>query len=253
MIRVMNAKVVLRTKHRTFHFEIPSLTVDDGEVCTLTGLNGTGKTSVLRLISGAISSETGQVSVSPSMLAVTDIDRQLHHRLHAVDNFHRLSAIFGLPWLADSKIKVSLDQVGLRGLGKQRIGSFSKGQKVRVILALIMAHRPKAIILDEPTNGLDHEGRSIFYSIVSECREDGASIIISTHDVDLIREISSKSYVMINDQGHHKCHIAESAPELQFKIELKSGDTVYCSQRNVVTYLHENSANIVEITANGLM
>ncbi len=96
----------------------------------------------------------------------------------------------------EKRVKDALKRVGMEGFEKKPPHHLSGGQKKRVAIAGILAMDPKIMVLDEPTSGLDPKGASQIMRLLYDLNEDGMTIIISTHDVDLVPLYASTVYII---------------------------------------------------------
>ncbi len=114
------------------------LALTAGNCTVLAGKNGSGKTTVLRALAGALSPEGGDLSLVRPVLAFTDIERQMHLRMTAVENLQYLSALFGQP-VRRREARDALLRVGLDDQADLLAARLSKGQKKRLVMAMICA------------------------------------------------------------------------------------------------------------------
>lgn len=98
----------------------------------------------------------------------------------------------------ETRVKDALKKVGMEGSEKKPPHHLSGGEKKRVAIAGILAMNPEVMVLDEPTSGLDPKGASLILKLLYELNNEGMSIIISTHDVDLAPLYASKIFIMDN-------------------------------------------------------
>jgi len=96
----------------------------------------------------------------------------------------------------EKRVKEALTRVGMEGYEKKPPHHLSGGQKKRVAIAGILAMRPEIMVLDEPTSGLDPKGASQILRILYQLNQEGMSIVISTHDVDLVPLYASQVYII---------------------------------------------------------
>ena len=116
----------------------------------------------------------------------------------------------------EKRVKVSLERVGMAGFEKKSPHHLSGGQKKRVAIAGILAMGPELMILDEPTSGLDPKGSSHILKLLYELNQEGMTIVISTHDVDLVPVYSSEIHLISDGEI-----IAEGTPNEVFsQVEL---------------------------------
>lgn len=167
----------------------------------LIGANGTGKTTLLRLIGGELSPTTGTISVSGQVgylpqqltLRTTATVAELlgvRGRLDALraieagDADERHFDALADQWDVDARARAALDSIGLTGIGLDRpVGTLSGGETVLAVLAGLRLSGDEIVLLDEPTNNLDRETRHRLYDVITAWR--GALIVVS-HDVTLL-------------------------------------------------------------------
>lgn len=174
--------------------------VPQGAIYGFLGPNGAGKTTTLRLITGLLRMQTGSVQVlgQPFRQHRLDILRQtgcliespaIYEHLSAADNLRILQRIYQCP---KSNIMETLQTVGLEAVHHKKAGQFSLGMKQRLALAMAMLHRPKLLILDEPTNGLDPNGIIEMRTLLKKInKEQGISILISSHLLPEIERLAT--------------------------------------------------------------
>lgn len=170
-----------------------SLTIPKGEIYGLIGPNGAGKTTTMRIVCGLLEPTEGQVRVGG-----TDV---LHEPEQARQHIGYLSDFFSLyedlkVWeymdyfahaygIAESEIPARIDEVlGEAGLEVKRdafIHGLSRGMKQRLGIARAMIHRPHVLVLDEPASGLDPKARIELRSLLKSVRDQGTTILISSH------------------------------------------------------------------------
>jgi ABC-2 type transport system ATP-binding protein len=174
-----------------------SLDIAAGEVFAFLGPNGSGKTSLFRVLSTLIPLQQGEASILDHNLRsdVTAIRRQmgvvfqspsLDKKLTVAENLTHQGRLYGLPSaeLASRKAEL-LAAVGLAERAKDRVETLSGGMRRRVELAKCMLHRPRLLLLDEPSTGLDPAARSDLWQYLRQLRErDGVTVVLTTHLLD---------------------------------------------------------------------
>ncbi|MBC9934507.1 ABC transporter ATP-binding protein [Chitinophaga qingshengii] len=176
------------------------LQVPQGAIYGFLGPNGAGKTTTLRLITGLLRMQAGSVQVLGQSFPRhrLDILRQvgcliespaIYEHLSATENLLVLQRIYQCP---RSYIADALQTVGLAAVAGKKAGQFSLGMKQRLALAMALLHRPKLLILDEPTNGLDPNGIIEMRELLKKInREQGISILISSHLLPEIERLAT--------------------------------------------------------------
>jgi ABC-2 type transport system ATP-binding protein len=168
--------------------------VQRGEVCGFLGPNGSGKTTFMRLLCGLLTPDEGEGTCLGYNLR-TEADKirlevgymtqkfSYYEDLSIEENLDFVARIYALP---DRKAAVTatLEQLGLTARRKQLAGTLSGGWKQRLALAASMIHRPRLLLLDEPTAGVDPKARRDFWEEIHGLAAKGLSVLIATHYMD---------------------------------------------------------------------
>lgn len=164
-----------------------SLNVAEGEVLGLFGHNGAGKTTTVRLILGLLQATTGQVRVLGGTPGDSDIRRDIGFLPENVTFYPQLTGretllhFARLKGAAVQQVDDLLEQVGLTAASSKRVKTYSKGMRQRLGLAQALLGRPRLLLLDEPTVGLDPIATQELYQVVGRLRDEGTSIVICSH------------------------------------------------------------------------
>jgi len=153
-----------------------------GEVVALCGPNGGGKTTLLRLISGAMAPQAGKVERRPGRIAyLPQNPTSLLHRPTV-----RSEVTLTLKRAGDEESpETILHALGLLGVAGRYPRDLSCGERQRAALAAVLPGRPDLVLLDEPTRGMDDHARDALIHLVSRLRDGGSAIVLATHDADL--------------------------------------------------------------------
>ena len=189
-IPVLEASALACERDWRMLFENLELRVTAGDMLQISGPNGSGKTSLLRLLSGLMQPTSGDVLFDGQPLGQQKA--QLAHNLlwigHAAGIKDLLTAVENLTWLcalhtgADTQaIWQALDAVGLRGFEDVPCHTLSAGQKRRVALARLYLPGPALWILDEPFTALDKQGVTQLEQHLAEHCERGGAVVLTTH------------------------------------------------------------------------
>jgi zinc transport system ATP-binding protein len=178
----------------------------EGEIVTVVGPNGSGKTTLLRALAGALRPAAGRVTRRAGLrLGYVPQALALDSALPlSVDRFLRLAGAGGRAERA-----AALERVGAGGLGGRPLADLSGGQFRRALLAHALLRRPQALLLDEPTTGLDQPGAAAFYQLLAELRDElGCAVLMVSHDLHVVMSASDR-VICLN--GHVCCEGAPTA------------------------------------------
>lgn len=181
---------------RTVALRALSLRVPPGQTLALLGANGSGKTTVLKIIAGAVPPSSGTVSVlgndvgrdrrpTRSLIGFLAGETYLYDDLTAAENLKFALTMAGCPATA-TEILGFLQSVHLASHADDRVRSFSSGMKRRLALARVQALRPRLLLLDEPYNSLDADGADLVDRWIGQVTSDGGAAIVATHDVQRV-------------------------------------------------------------------
>ncbi|MGE0816097.1 MAG: ATP-binding cassette domain-containing protein [Vicinamibacterales bacterium] len=176
------------------------LTAADGTVTGLLGPNGAGKTTTLRMLSGLMRPDAGSIEVDGVDVVADPVGAQrvmgqlpdsrgLYPRLTAREHVEYFAALHGLERAeVQARADALLARLGLTALADRRVAGFSQGERTKVALARALVHRPRNVILDEPTNGLDVMSTRAMRAIIRGLREEGCAVVFSSH---IMQEVSA--------------------------------------------------------------
>ena len=193
---------ILRTKNlcKTFKKQQAvnniSLSIRENSVYGLLGPNGAGKSTLLKMITGMLHPTSGEIIFEGHPWSRNDLSDigvliespPLYENLTAVENLKVRTILLGLP---DSRINEVLEMVDLKNTKKKQAGQFSMGMKQRLGIAIALLNKPKLLILDEPTNGLDPLGIQDLRELICSFPSVGMTVILSSHilsEVELIAD-----------------------------------------------------------------
>ena len=178
-----------------------NIEIKKGIVTGLKGINGSGKTMMMRLIAGLIYATKGEVVIDGKVLGKDisfppSIGLMLENPAflpgyNGFDNLKMLASIKGE--IKDEKIDEVLETVGLANIDK-KYRKYSLGMKQRLGIAAAIMEEPDIILLDEPTNSLDASGVEMVQKIVAREKERGATVILSCHDSALLESMCDEIY-----------------------------------------------------------
>ena len=203
-----------------------------GEIVTIVGPNGSGKTTLLRALIGAVRPSVGSVTrraglrigYVPQKLA---IDRSLPLTVGRFLNLPRR-------WPA-ARARAALDRVGMADQADRQLGDLSGGQAQRALLARALLAEPGALVLDEPTQGLDQPGEAAFYRLLEDVRQElGCAVLMVGHDLHVVMSAADR-VVCLN--GHICC---EGAPTIVAKAPEYRALFGHGTQGALALYRHEH-------------
>lgn len=200
-IEIKNVTKII--KHNTVIDNV-SLTVNSGKITGLKGVNGSGKTMLMRLVSGLILPTSGEIIINgetlgkditfPRSIGTLIENPAFLDNYSGFQNLKLLASIQGK--ISDEEIREAIIAVELNPDDKKKFRKYSLGMKQRLGIAAAVMEHPDIIILDEPTNALDSDGVQMVKRILQKEKERGALILISCHDLDVLKELSDVIYLM---------------------------------------------------------
>lgn len=190
-----------------------SLTLQAGRIYGLQGINGSGKTMLMRLISGLIYPTSGSVLIDgkqlgkelafPKSLGLLLENPAFLDNYTGFQNLHQLASIKKL--VPDEHVRDVIREVGLDPDDKRTYRKYSLGMKQRLGIAAAYMENPDIVIMDEPTIALDTAGIELVKDILQEQKARGALVIISCHDLEILRHMSDEIFVL--NTGHIEKHL----------------------------------------------
>lgn len=187
-----------------------SFTARRGEVFGLLGPNGAGKTTTLRMLATLIKPNEGDALIDGSSIVKSPNEVRgkigfLTSELKLEDFFTPnylfdfFSELYGVtPEVRDARKKTLFEKFGVDRFAEVKVANMSTGMKQKVSLIISMVHDPEIIIFDEPTNGLDVITAKVVTDFLLELKEEGKTIIVSTHIFSLIEKICDRVGIIIN-------------------------------------------------------
>lgn len=197
-----------------------SFEVYRGEVLCILGPNGAGKTTTINILTAALGSDSGEIKfngkpigrqlrVYKQALGIVPQDVALYDELSAERNLSFFASLYGL---RGNELKKAVDEAlvfaGLDDRRHHKIKTFSGGMKRRLNIACAIAHHPELVIMDEPTVGIDPQSRNYILESIKKLRDNGMTVIYTTHYMEEVEVISSRIIIM-----DHGAIIAEGTKE----------------------------------------
>ncbi|MDM5154311.1 ABC transporter ATP-binding protein [Bacillus sp. DX1.1] len=238
-----------------------SLAIKQGEIFGFLGSNGAGKSTTINMIAGLLRSNEGEINIlgkstkkhsrfAKMNIGIVPQDLAIYEELTAYENVKFFAGLYGLRGAElKARVEEALQFVGLSDKHKSYPKNFSGGMKRRLNIACAIAHRPKLIIMDEPTVGIDPQSRNYILQSVRKLNEMGSTIIYTSHYMEEVEEICTK--IAIVDHGKV---IAEGTKE-QLKSIITDTKDIWIEVKSVenmdVTKLKEiNGVKAVQIEEN---
>ena len=188
-----------------------SLSVSGGEILGLLGANGAGKTTTLRMLATMLSPTAGTAQIQGHDLLrepgavrkATGLlfggDTGLYDRLTARENIAYFAALNNLP---DDQIEERTNALAKAFDFTEYLdrwaGKLSKGTRQKVAFARAIIHNPAVMLLDEPTTGLDVTSKQNVEDFIASCRQDGKTVVLSDHNLDLIERVCGRVGILEN-------------------------------------------------------
>ena len=186
-----------------------SLHVEEGKVYGLLGLNGAGKSTTLKMVTGMLRPTEGQMLFEGRPWERDDLYRigslieqaPLYPNLSARENLRVRTTLLGLP---EQRIDEVLETVGLSDTGPKRAGRFSMGMKQRLGIALALLASPRLLILDEPTNGLDPIGIEELRGLIRSFPGRGITVLLSSHILGEVQRTADAVGIIVGGRLAHE-------------------------------------------------
>jgi len=184
------------------------LNIAEGEIFGLLGPNGAGKTTAIRSLCGLIPFDSGNITVFGKKQGIDNIDikRQMglvtqeitvFQDLSALENLRYFGQLYGLRGAElEANVKRVLEFIGLTDRAKSRPKKFSGGMQRRLNIGCALVHRPKLLIMDEPTVGIDPQSRNHILESVRTIAAEGTTVIYTTHYMEEVEAVCSRIAIM---------------------------------------------------------
>ncbi|MGN7359565.1 ATP-binding cassette domain-containing protein [Paenibacillus sp. SAF-054] len=227
-----------------------SLTVREGEIFGFLGANGAGKSTTINMVSSLLRPSGGEIRIldkdimkqsrfAKMNLGVVPQDLAIYEDMTAYENVSFFAGLYGLRGIKlKERAMEALEFVGLADKAKSFPKNFSGGMKRRLNIACAIAHKPKLIIMDEPTVGIDPQSRNYILTSVRKLNESGCTIIYTSHYMEEVEEICSR--IAIVDHGKI---IAEGTKE-QLKSTITDVKDIRIEVKSVLDQVGEKLGSI---------
>ncbi|MDP2183112.1 MAG: ABC transporter ATP-binding protein [Actinomycetota bacterium] len=235
-----------------------SFDVQPGEILGFLGPNGAGKSTTIKMLTGQITPKSGVARILGKDIAKDDPEIQakigvcfeeknLYLNMSALENLDFFASLFGIK---DADSMEVLRRVGLADRAKDRVHSFSKGMRQRMMISRAFINKPTVLFLDEPTDGLDPVTSASIRKTIKEEAERGAAVLLTTHDMFEADELSDR-VAFLNDGEIVALDTAENL-KLKYgtrsvKVRLRDGDGV--REEHIALAGDDSSAKLAELAA----
>ena len=179
-----------------------NLTVEQGDIVGIRGINGSGKTMVLRAIAGLIRVD-GSVEIGGKKMEPGECPKDIGVLVEMPGFLPEFTGKKNLQLLGmlqegvtEEDIEEAMNAVGLDPKDRRNYKKYSLGLKERLGIAQAILKKPKLILLDEPTNGIDSDGIQMLEELLRHLKEAGSTIVVTSHDRDFLDAVTSQCYEM---------------------------------------------------------
>jgi ABC-2 type transport system ATP-binding protein len=185
-----------------------NLRVNEGDIYCLLGANGAGKTTTINLFLNFVEPTSGTARVNGVDVCANPLETKRHlayipeqvmlyGNLSGLENLEYFARLGGHGEYSAADYRAFLDRVGLQPeAASRRVRTYSKGMRQKVGVAVALAKQARALLLDEPTSGLDPKASNEFSELLVQLKNDGAAILMATHDLFRAKETGSRIGIM---------------------------------------------------------
>lgn len=223
-----------------------SFEVQEGEIFAFLGANGSGKTTTIRSLLGIYQPDSGDLTVfgekydpnQAGLLGYLPEERGLYTSSRVLETMVYFGQIKGMSAAAATQKAIDyLDMVDLADKHKTEIKKLSSGQQQKVQLGVTIINDPKVLILDEPTKGLDPVNRALLMDILTDLNQQGATIIFSTHQMEMAERIADRMVMIKNGKrelygqvNDVRQSFGDNTIHLEFKGKLEQNSKLFSAQ-----------------------
>ena len=252
---ILSMKDVVKKYDQLVAVDNVSLEVTEGEIFGLLGPNGAGKTTIINMIIGLTKINSGEVKIFNKEIKKNEKEVKMNigivpqeiaifEDLTAEENVAYFGKLYGLKRnIIKQEVEDALNFVGLWDKRKVFPKKFSGGMKRRLNIACGIVHKPKLVILDEPTVGIDAQSRNLILESIRELNKRGATIIYTSHYMEEVEEICSD--IVIMDHGR----IMARGSKEELKGLIKEEDRVVISVEEVKNSITQKIEKLSSVTS----
>jgi ABC-2 type transport system ATP-binding protein len=229
-----------------------SFELKQGELLALLGPNGAGKTTLIRAMAGRVKLDAGEILLfgeplpdrrTHPALGIVPQEIALYQLMSARENLEVFGALQGLSGgVLKSQVDWALEHTGLADRAAEVVAKFSGGMRRRLNIACGIVHRPRVVLLDEPTVGVDPQSRDRIYDMLAGLMSEGVSLLLTTHQLEEAEARCSRTVII----DHGRVIAAGTLPELVDRtvgkdrlvtLRLSTGEVVSARMRDVAADL----------------
>jgi len=187
-----------------------SFNVKKGEIFGLLGPNGAGKSTLINIMSSVIKADLGTISLngiglsthtneSKSIIGIVPQEISLYENFSAYENLKFFGKLYGIDKaVLKKRMEEILKLIGLENRKNDLIKTYSGGMKRRINIAAALLHKPKILLMDEPTVGVDPQSRNQIFEVVEQLNKQGVTIIYTTHYMEEVVRLCNTIAIMDN-------------------------------------------------------
>jgi ABC-2 type transport system ATP-binding protein len=228
----MAGEVAIRAEGLTKHYGATlavdhiNLEVRSGEIVGILGPNGSGKTTTILMLLGLTEPTEGRAEVAgyDPLREPLEVKRRVGYLPDSIGFYDGLSARDNLAYTGrlaglsrdeiDQRFTEALARVGLPDVGRERVGTFSRGMRQRLGLAEVLMKQPSIAILDEPTATLDPHSTQEFLGMIRSLKDDGTAVLLSSHHLDQVQSVCDRVALF----NHGKIALSGSVSDLAHRV-----------------------------------
>jgi ABC-2 type transport system ATP-binding protein len=257
MINPIEARGLVKRYGRITAVDNVDLTVRRGDVYGYLGPNGAGKTTSLRMLLGLIAPDAGSAKLfgrDPLVEGARALDGvagfveapRFYPYMTGRRNLELVAALDGFG--AAERIDEALDVVDLADRARDRVGGYSHGMRQRLGIAGALLRRPRLLLLDEPTTGLDPAGMRDMRRLIRRLADDGITVLLSSHLMGEVEELCDRVAIVSHGRVIYEGALDELIATTAGRYELRTTDDVYAAE---LASRHEGIRDVTT-TARGL-
>jgi len=271
ILKISNVSKVYNNKFRAL--DNLSLKINKGEIFALLGPNGAGKSTLINTVCGILNFDAGTITVDEldiktqyrkarSLIGIVPQELNLEAFETVWDNVNYSRGLYGKPPNLPYTEKL-LKELSLWDKKNSKLRELSGGMKRRVLIAKALSHEPKVLFLDEPTASVDVELRRDMWEVVKRLKQEGVTIILTTHYIEEAEEIADRVGIinngkiilvdekesLINKLGQKILKIELTNPIDKIPSNLSNFNLEINSDMNILTYIYDTKGENTGITS----